>query len=308
MIRLQKALSEICNTHRLKEKLLIVSSFSQGHQITESLVINGIPYINLRIKTLTSLAHEVVALDLAKESIKYLSETSTLIIIEDLFNQIRQKKASYFHKMEPKGGMVEALGEAIRGLRMCGICGIHADSLTLKHFVSEKKGIEIIELFRNYELYLQQNQYADKPEILKRAIEKLKANKDAPDNRLYLFLSDVPYSSLEKLFIDALPGEKIVLPHDGVHGIAFSQRFLQPPIEKEVLEITSNREKLTWLFKPEEAPGEFKDSTIEIFHAVGRRNEVREVLRRIISSGEKNDEVEIVYTSFDDYVPMIYDL
>jgi hypothetical protein len=85
------------------------------------LVKDGIPYINLRIKTLPSLAHEIIDLDLARASIKYLSETSTLIIIEDLFNQIRQKKASYFYNMEPKEGMADALGEAIRDLRMCGI-------------------------------------------------------------------------------------------------------------------------------------------------------------------------------------------
>jgi len=74
--RLQTALSDICNTHRLREKILIVPSFSQGHQITESLVKNGNSYINLRIKTLSSLAHEIIALDLVKESITILPETS----------------------------------------------------------------------------------------------------------------------------------------------------------------------------------------------------------------------------------------
>jgi ATP-dependent helicase/DNAse subunit B len=302
---LQKSITEICCIHKLKEKILIVPSFSQGHQITESLVKNGISYINLRIKTLTSLAHEIIDLDLAKTSIKYLSETSTRIIIEDLFSEIREKEDSYFHQIEPKEGIADALEEAIRELRMSGI---NADSLTPKHFVNEKKGTEIIELFKNYELYLQENHYADKPEILRRAIEKLKDNKDTPDNRLYLFLSDVPYSPLEKLFIESLPGEKIVLPHNGVHGIAYPQRLLQPTINKESTEITSNREKLPYLFEPEKAPEVFKDSTIEIFHAVGRRNEIREVVRRIISSGKKNDEVEVIHTSYDDYVPMIYDL
>jgi hypothetical protein len=74
--QLQKALSEIFNTHRLREKVLIVPSFSQGHQITESLVKSGIPYINLRINTISSLAHEIIALDLVKESITILPETS----------------------------------------------------------------------------------------------------------------------------------------------------------------------------------------------------------------------------------------
>jgi len=303
--QLQLSLSEACSTHKIREKILIVPSFSHGHQITESLVINGIPYINLRIKTIPSLAHEIIDLDLAKASIKYLSETSTLIIIEDPFNQIRQKNASYFYKMDPKEGMADALGEAIRELRKAGI---KADDLSPKSFINEKKGTEIIELFKNYEVYLQKNNYADKPEILRRAIEKLKVDKDSPDNRLYLFLSDAPFSPLEKSFINALPGEKIILPHALVYGIAYPQRFLQQPIESKATEITSNREKLPYLFEPEKAPGIFNDSTIEIFHAVGRRNELREVVRRVISSGKKNDEVEIIHTSYDDYVPMIYDL
>jgi hypothetical protein len=74
--QLEQALSDICNTHRLREKILIVPSFSQGHQITESLVKNGHSYINLRIKTLSSLAHEIIALDLVKESITIPPETS----------------------------------------------------------------------------------------------------------------------------------------------------------------------------------------------------------------------------------------
>jgi len=115
--QLQKALSKISNTYRLREKILIVPSFSQGHQITESIVKNGISYINLRIKPLTSLAHEFVDLDLAKESLTFISETSVLIIIEDLFNQIRERDDSYFHNMEPKEGMVNALAETIRELR-----------------------------------------------------------------------------------------------------------------------------------------------------------------------------------------------
>lgn len=305
MNQLQKALTELCRTHKLREKILIVPSFSQGHQITESLVKNGIPYINLRIKTLASLAHEVIDLDLAKASIKYLSETATLIIIEDIFNQIREKKDSYFYQIEPKEGMADALGEAVRELRMAGI---KADDLSPENFINEKKGAEIVELFRNYELFLHENQYTDKPDILKRAIEKLKSNKDAIDNSLYLFLSDIPYSPLEKLFIDVLPGEKIILPHSQVRGIAYPRSLLPKPTEGKVAEITTNREKLSYLFEPEKAPGVFKDSTIEIFHAVGRRNEVREVIRRIISSGIKNDEAEIIHTSYDDYVPIIYAL
>ena len=305
MNQLQKALSVIFNTHRLKEKILIVPSFSQGHQITESLVKDGHSYINLRINTLSSLAHEIIALDLVKESITIFPETSILIIIEDLFTEIRGKKDSYFQNLEPREGMVDALAWAIRELRMCGI---RSDEITPKHFLNRKKGSEIKELLTKYESLLKYNHYADKPEIMRRAMEKLKTEKTVPDNKLYLFISDTPYTALEKQFIEALPGEKIVLPHDKVKGFSFPQRYLEPTAKVEDSKVTSNIERLSWLFNPEDAPTRFEDSTVQIFHAVGRRNEVREVLRKIVSAGLKSDEVEIIYTSYDDYVSLIYDM
>lgn len=305
MNQLQKALTEICSTHRLREKILIVPSFSQGHQITESLVKNGIPYINLRIKPITSLAHEFIDLDLARESLTFISETSVLIIIEDLFNQIRERDDSYFHNMEPKEGMVNALAETIRELRMCGL---NADILNPKHFINEKKGSEIKELLRQYEVFLKEKQYVDHPEILKKALSKIKQEQNTADNSIYLFLSDIPYFPLEKEFIEALSGEKIILPHDKVQGIAYPQRCIETTIKTEESNITSNIEKLPWLFMPEKAPNNFSDKTVDIFHAVGRRNEIREVLRRIISADIKNDEVEIIYASCDDYVPLLYDV
>src|SRR4030042_1152822 len=63
--------------------------------------------VNLRIKTLSSSAHEIIALDLVKEAITVLPETSILIMIEDLFTEIRERNDSYFHNMEPNGGMVD---------------------------------------------------------------------------------------------------------------------------------------------------------------------------------------------------------
>ena len=305
MNQLQKALSVIFNDHRLREKILIVPSFSLGHQITESLVRNDNSYINLRINTLSSLAHEIIALDLVKESITVLSETSILIIIEDLFTEIRERNDSYFHNLEPKEGMVDALARALRELRMYGI---RSDDLSPENFLSDKKGTEIKELLDKYESVLKDSHYADKPEILRRTVEKLKIEKSTTNDKLYLFLSDSPYTVLEKEFIEALPGEKVVLPHDKVKGFVFPQRYLEPAAQVEDLKVTSNIERLSWLFNPEDAPTRFEDSTVKIFHAVGRRNEVREVLRRVVSSGIKSDEVEIIYTSYDDYVSLIYDM
>jgi len=93
------------------------------------------------------LAHEIIALDLVKESITVLSETSILIIIEDLFTEIRERNDSYFHNMEPNGGMVDALAGALRELRMNGI---RSDDLSPKHFLRDSKKAYMVKLKRHY--------------------------------------------------------------------------------------------------------------------------------------------------------------
>ncbi len=42
---------------------------------------------------------------------------------------------------------------------------------------------------------------------------------------------------------------------------------------------------LAWILQPAEAPKARQDGSAEIFHAVGECNEIREVLRRAVSTG-----------------------
>lgn len=303
MNQLHRALSEIFNSNKLREKILVAPSFSSGHQIAESLVKEGHPYLNLRIKTPSSLAHDIASLDLAADAISLLSETSLLIFIEDIFSELKLKKDSYFTGIEVKNGIINALASSIYNLR---ICGIRSSDLMPKQFVSEQRGNEIIELLEKYESLLEDKKYADYPEVLNRAIERITKSKMPDQNQLYLILSDMPFSALEKKFIDLLPGEKIILPHDVPAGLISPDSYLSFSDGGHVNKPESDIDLLTWLFAPEKAPASFKDSSVQMFHAVGKRNEVREVMRRLISSGSKCDETEIIYTSYDDYVPLIY--
>ena len=60
--------------------------------------------------------------------------------------------------------------------------------------------------------------------------------------------------------------------------------------------------------RPQQPLLPLKDGTAEIFRAVGEANEVREVLRTCLSRGYKFDEVEILHTDAETYIPLIYEL
>ncbi len=303
MNKIQKELSEICIKYRLKEKILLAPSFSSGHQIAESMVILGTPFLNLRINTLRSLAHEIVAVDLARESITILSDSAMLMLIEDIFNQLKEKKDSHFHDMETKEGIVAALAAAVNELRMSGVI---SDTLLPKQFISERKGTEMKKMLGMYEALIKERKYADNAEIFTRACEKLRSGNTHLGEQMYLVMSDIPYAALEKRFIEVLPGEKKVLPHNLPLGLSRPGRYLPSGDAGAPRKPGANIGLMPWLFDPGSAPSSFTDTTVEIFHAVGRRNEVREVFRKALNSGSRSDQIEIIYTSYDDYVPLVY--
>lgn len=284
--------------------MLIAPSFSSGHQIAEAVVKEGTPYLNLRVKTISSLAHDMTALDFASEGIALLSKTSELIVIEDLFSELRLKKRSYFAGLEVKSGIINAFADAIYSLRTSGIS---RRDLQPGQFVSEQKGREIIGLLRQYEDTLKDRKYADYPEVLFRAIKKISKNGIQENKILYLLVSDMPLSVLEKKFIELLPGEKITLPHDVPEGLIYPESYLASSYSTQGSNPKKDIALMPWLFAPEKARAAFKDASVQMFHAVGRRNEVREVIRRLISLPAACDDTELIYTSYEDYVPLIYE-
>ena len=86
MNRTIKHLSEICRKHRFEEKLLFVPSYAVGHQVTEHLAQSGTPWINLRLKTPSGYANELVAADLSAAGITLIAPRERVIIIENLYH------------------------------------------------------------------------------------------------------------------------------------------------------------------------------------------------------------------------------
>ena len=98
--------------------------------------------------------------------------------------------------------------------------------------------------------------------------------------------------------MQALPADALITLHADQPG--------EPP--DDVPELASDASLLRWLPSPAAAPVPLKDGTAEIFRAVGEANEVREVLRTCLSRGYKFDEVEILHTDAETYIPLIYEL
>ena len=128
---------------------------------------------------------------------------------------------------------------------------------------------------------------------------RLKKDRSAlAEDVLILMPEDMELTALERELVDALPKEKLLV-------IGVDQPLTVPDDGKKGL---TDAMLLRWLPSPTEAPAPKKDGTAEIFRAIGEVNEVREVFRRCLEGGRSLDEVEVLHTDTETYVPLFYEL
>jgi hypothetical protein len=301
-----KALGKICDERRLDEKLLFVPSYSIGHQIGEHLAKEGGAWINLRVTTPTGYAQELILPELSSASVRLIESQERLAIVEKLYRDgaISSSSGRYFEGAEEIPGILKTLTSTLHELRMEGI------RLDSSAFIVNKKGDELKTLLTSFDRYLRERRLIDQAGLLRMAIEKLKKSEYSRKGRVVMVLSDSPYPKLEKELIGLVGGKDLViLPHSRPLGLSIPGRFFDPSGTVDGLSPPkSDIELLPWLFRPEQAQGPFNDGSVLMFHALGESNEVREVFRRMFKDGVPLDDTEILVTTLDPYVSMIYEL
>ena len=285
-------LTQICKDHRFKEKLLFVPSYSIGHQLGECLAKTGTSWINLRMTTAVGFAQEMAALDICKSGIRHIESQARLIIIEKLYrnNEISTTGNSYFKKAEEIPGILKYLSNAVHEMRMAGLA---PEDIDPGAFITPEKGNELIQLLDSYNHFIEENRLIDHAGLLQLSIRKFNQGTKPEEDSIVMVLSDFALTRLEKELIRMAGGKApIIIDHTLPSNLDFPERLFGLPR----------------LSTPERVPDPFKDVSPSIFHAVGESNEVREVFRRILKQQIPLDDVELLVTTVDPYIPMIYEI
>ena len=285
------------------EKILIVPNYQVGHQILEHLVRSGISWINFTLATPASLAIDLVEDIIISNNLELLSTSMNQIIVDSIFNSLFDShKLSYFEKHPVNKGMVEALTRTISDLRLHGIS---SQKLSKDGFVSLTKAKDIMLLLGEYEKALSENKFVDAAGLFSLTLEQGSQRQDG--ERKFIIPKRYYMSGVERKFIEKIAGKNlIIVSEDPIFGLPTPSDAWSVKEQTLDLKIDSNSQRLKWVFDLENAPPVLKDSSIEIFSALGERNEIREVLRRILKNKSKIDEVELVYTDSEKYLDLIY--
>ena len=272
---LVSGLAEACKAHLFEQKWLVAPSRNIGYQWLDATTRAGTSVLNVRVTTLTSLAIDLAAPDMARRGAELVGGLRSELLVDQLFREQKQEGRGYLHDIEHSAGLSAALHRTITDLRRAGL---NADNLNEDAFEVSTKGAELAKLLRSYESALKKNNLVDHADMLRLAADSLSnAPGSFPAGALVLVPKHLAeeMTGLERSVWEAIPaGSKIILGED----------------------------------EPGEAPSLKKDGTARLFSAVGEVNEVREVLRRCVSGQISFDDVEIVCTNPDTYVPLVYEI
>lgn len=266
---LLQQLAQICRELPLEEKVLVAPSLAIGHQIVERLAREGHPWINLRVATISMLAHGLVGPEIAREGRRLLSRAQTLALIEQACSETLTER-SYFGALRDRPGFHRALQKTLEELRAAGISPA---ALPARVFAEGRKLRELKEILRRYEQSLEEGRCVDRAEVLERALEAVKAGHGTSGGPTYVLPEGAELSAVERKFLETLAAGRL--------------RTLPVDLPSEWVSIAKKT---------------------SLLRAIGEENEIREVFRRILHDGIPLDEVEILHTDTATYPALVYEL
>ncbi|MHB8172096.1 MAG: PD-(D/E)XK nuclease family protein [Thermincolia bacterium] len=163
MNQLQRNLAEICQNHKLQEKLLVVPTLAAGHQLLEALAKEGAVWINVRPITPYGLALAVAEGEISQQGATILTKGQILCLLEEgLRDMEEQGQLQYFAPLQQAGDLAQVLAGPITELRLAGVSSQDLDPVA---FVDEQKGEELKILLARYEEKLRDKSWVDTAEV-----------------------------------------------------------------------------------------------------------------------------------------------
>lgn len=278
----------ICKANLLNTKWLLAPSRRIAHQWIETTVRGGQPVVNLHPATVVSLALDLVGPEMLDRRLTLASAPIGSMIVDAAFSKLPPD--GYLSKLRPSADLTSAIYDSLVSLRLAGSS---ADGIQEAHLESNVKARDIIVLLRSYEAFLVDHKLVDSADLLRLATNRLKAEPTAlGPGTLILVPENHRATGLERAFLEAIPaGNRRVIEHPVKRSNAGADVLLLGHVGRST---------------PCQEPR--KDGTVTFFRAVGEINEVREVLRRCLADGRQLDDVEILHTDAETYVPLFHSI
>jgi RecB family exonuclease len=287
--RLILSLAQVCQNHPTDEKSLILPTYQIGWEILEALASHTGGWLNIRLVTPLSLALEAASTEIAADGYTLVPPP----LAESILHTAYDATPNVFFPEKPTPGLLAAIRNAVEELRLTGI---RPEELKALHAIDPAKAKDLAAILARYEAELAHARALDGPGVFQMAMKVSPAGRG-----LYLIPESLRVIGLARRFLEVFTGgAAVVLREDPVLGLdPPGWRFAAPEPAGAV-------SPHSYFFAPEALLSD--RPTLDIFAAVGQRNECRTVLGRLLEHEAPFDKVEIILADYPTYAPLLDDL
>lgn len=291
--RLVAELARIAVERPGERKLLVCRRFGVGRELLRALAASHGGWIGFEPTTPRALALEFATMRLAEQGLRMVDEFEELALLDEAIDGTLATAPARLRELAEGVGLRHAIAEAVRALRLAGVPpgALHRASMR-----DREKRDALARILEAYETALGRSRCADVAEVFRQAIAVLDGDAGSPRDFTVL-LPDLGRRGLSGVFLERLVRRgAAVLAADRVAGIETPSGRVRP-LEKDAAEATPST-RLACLHDPARAAttSDGGVSSLELFAAGSVTDELREVLRRVMTRGLRWDEVEIVTT------------
>jgi ATP-dependent helicase/nuclease subunit B len=290
-------LAALCRDHPARAKWVFVPTHALGFTIGERLARQSGGWANLRFVTPLDIAIRMAGPFLVERGIDPSEEPLGPALVMRLLADLPGSH-TYFRPMAEHTTLAVALWSTLKEMRFAGLGASDLAAVPEDAFESRAKRDELLALLEAYERHLASAHVADMATVFAEAVKDARFCPVQPAD-CWIELPDIAWPPLVRRFLDRLPGERLAPRGLLLAGLDVPGRVavLGARAARVAPEVASDASRLAFLRAPTEAGPARRDGSLAVFHAGGRDAEIEEAFRRILASGRRLDEAEIVCSS-----------
>ena len=297
------SLVAISNENFLSEKILICPNFDIGYQILENLTRSGNNWVNYKVKTIQSLAEDIAEEEIYKRNLKKISLLEINFLVDHIFTKLSEDNfLKYFEKHIINTGIINLISSNLLELKFAGIS---YPQLKDNYFINKNKANDLKLIYKSYEESLKEKYLIDSAGIINLALSRILS----PDSqKIYIALAKYNYKKIEKDFLSLYCGDNLLII--GEEKVFNLKRPINRLSHSNILNSNNaSVKKFSFLFDLNNLPAETEDKTsLELFSSQNYKNEIYEILNKLVGDKTAIDDTEIIYTNPEPYLGIIYNL
>lgn len=300
-------LAALCRKHPVTPKVVFVPTLQIGYNLGSALARQGVSWVNAHFTTPLGWAERSAAPVLEAAARRFVSQDAEYFFMQQALREADWPRDHPYATAYAAIALAETFLQTIRSLRLAGMS---AEELAASKGEKSLERTNFVGIYRAWEQWIEAGNLYDEADLYRQAMR----TRPAPGLVVAVF-DETPLPELAFRFVEGLSPSLVRIGRSAdAYGLPPPQesackRFERTPViaaANGAVGPAGDSYRMRHGNGADREHGEAADLLLR--EAVGTGNEVRGALREVLHTGAKLDEIELVYTSEDPYLPLIVDV